>query len=126
VPAQPRQAIGDDEVGGYFIPAGAVIIISQYVTHRHPGFWEAPEIFDPERFTPERSAGRPNFVYFPFGGGSRQCIGKDFATLVATLVLASLVQAFRLEFASASLADSANSFTLRPRLMCTPRMRSDT
>lgn len=122
VPAQPREAIGTDEIGGYFIPAGAIIMISQYVTHRHPEFWEAPDVFDPERFTPERSAGRPQFAYFPFGGGGRQCIGKDFATVVSTQVVARLAQTFRLDF---SLAPADTSFTLRPQLMFTPRLRSN-
>jgi cytochrome P450 len=53
-----------------------MIFVSQYCTHRHPAFWEEPEVFDPERFTEERSADRPRFAYFPFGGGPRQCIGN--------------------------------------------------
>lgn len=70
-----RKALADDEVGGYVVPANTLIWLSPYMTHRHPDFWENPNGFDPERFSPERSAGRPHFAYFPFGGGPRQCIG---------------------------------------------------
>jgi cytochrome P450 len=68
---QPRQAINEDQIDGYRIPAGALVTISQWVTHRHPDFWENPETFDPERFSPQRSVARPTFAYFPFGEGAR-------------------------------------------------------
>jgi cytochrome P450 len=64
-----RMAIEDDEIGGYKIKAGSEIIISQYITHRHADFWDEPEKFNPERFSPEASAERPRFAYFPFSGG---------------------------------------------------------
>jgi cytochrome P450 len=90
-----RKAITDDEIGGYRIPAGTTLAITQYVTHRHPQFWDEPTKFDPERFTPQRSSGRPRYAYFPFGGGPRQCIGKNLATLETQLVLAMIVQRCR-------------------------------
>jgi cytochrome P450 len=62
-----RTAAEDDELGGYRIPAGALILLSPYVTHRHPAVWEAPERFDPDRFAPKPSAARPAFAHFPFG-----------------------------------------------------------
>ncbi len=61
-------ALFDDEIGGYFIPKGAYVLVFPYVTHRHPAFWERPLEFDPERFSAKLVAGRPRFVYFPFGG----------------------------------------------------------
>ncbi len=64
-----RHAIANDEIGGYHIPANSLIWMSPYVTHRHPAFWEQPEVFEPERFTAEGVASRPRFAYFPFGGG---------------------------------------------------------
>src|SRR5262249_45032982 len=73
----PRQAIEEDEIGEYRIPAGSVFAVSQWATHRNPKYWDNPDKFDPERFTPERSAGRPRFAYFPFGAGARQCIGNN-------------------------------------------------
>jgi cytochrome P450 len=60
-----RRALADDEVGGYRIPAGADIALCPYVTHRHPGFWDNPEGFDPERFAPELPAGATGWPSSP-------------------------------------------------------------
>lgn len=111
---QPRQAINEDRIGDYRIPAGALVTLSQWVTHRHPDFWENPEAFDPERFTPERSAGRPVFAYFPFGGGARGCIGASFALMEAQLILATLAQRFRLELVPGYPVKPDPTFALRP------------
>jgi cytochrome P450 len=92
-----RAAIHDDEIGGYHVPAGAMVVLCPYVTHHHPDFWEDPETFDPDRFTPERSAARPKFAYYPFGGGPRLCIGNHFAFMEAQIILAMTAQRFRLE-----------------------------
>lgn len=73
----PREAINDDEIDGYHIPAKSMIMTSQYITQRSPEFWEQPEAFDPERFTPERSAGRLRYAYFPFGLGQRALHGQS-------------------------------------------------
>ena len=110
-----RQTKAADEIRGYEIPAKSVIGISQYVTHRHPEFWEDPERFDPERFTPERSAGRPHFAYFPFGGGPRQCIGNNFALMEAQLILATVAQHFRLRVVPGFPVVPHPLLTLRPR-----------
>jgi cytochrome P450 len=109
-----RSAIADDEIGGYAIPAGAVIMMSPYLTHRHVDFWEDPEKFDPERFTPERSAGRPQYAYFPFGFGPHQCIGMDWAMLQAQLALATPAQRFRIELLPDARVDVVSSLMLRP------------
>jgi cytochrome P450 len=85
----------DDVIGGFRIPAGTTVDISPYLTHRHPDFWERPEEFLPERFSPEASAQRPRYAYFPFSGGPRQCIGNNFAMMEAQLLLATLAQRFR-------------------------------
>ncbi|HZI11286.1 MAG TPA: cytochrome P450 [Myxococcus sp.] len=85
----------DDVIGGFRIPAGTSVDISPYVTHRHPDFWERPDEFLPERFSPEASAQRPRYAYFPFSGGPRQCIGNSFAMMEAQLILATLAQRFR-------------------------------
>ncbi|TMD25828.1 MAG: cytochrome P450, partial [Chloroflexi bacterium] len=73
-----RSAIDEDEIGGYLIPKGAYVLVFPATTHRHPDFWERPDVFDPERFEPSRAAGRHRFAYFPFGGGPRVCIGNQF------------------------------------------------
>ncbi|HEV3469934.1 MAG TPA: cytochrome P450 [Pyrinomonadaceae bacterium] len=111
----PRQARGEDEIGGRRIPAGSLVVVSQYVTHRHPDFWDEPERFDPERFAPASAAPRPKYAYFPFGGGSRQCIGNSFALMEAQLVLATVAQHFRPRLAAGQEVEEDPTFTLRPR-----------
>jgi len=110
-----RKAIAADEIGGYYIPANAVIFVSSFVMHRHPDFWENVEAFDPERFTPERSANRPPFVYFPFGGGPRLCIGNQFALTEAQLILATVAQRFALRLVPGHPVALEPLITLRPR-----------
>lgn len=111
----PREAIHEDEIGGYFIPGRSLVALNQFLTHRHPDFWEDPERFDPERFTPERSSGRPAFAYFPFGGGQRVCIGSQFALMEATLVLAMIVQRYRIRLVPGHPIEFDTMFTLRPK-----------
>jgi cytochrome P450 len=91
------------------------MFVSAYCTHRHPAFWEEPEAFDPERFTPERSAGRPRFAYIPFGGGPRQCIGNTFAMMEAQLVLATVAQRYCLRLVPGHPVEPQVLLTLRPR-----------
>jgi len=110
-----RFAIGEDAVGGYRIPAGAQVVMSPYVTHRHPEFWDRPDEFDPERFTPARAAGRPRFAYFPFGGGPRMCIGADFAMIEAQLALAVIAQCYRLRLVAGHRVEPEALVTLRTR-----------
>jgi cytochrome P450 len=110
-----RFAAGDDEVGGYRIPATSQLVMSPYVTHRHPEFWDLPEVFDPERFLPEKAAGRPRFAYFPFGGGPRQCIGADFAMIEAQLALATVAQRYRLRLPPGRVVEPEPLVTLRPK-----------
>lgn len=111
----PREAIGDDTLGDYHVPARSLVNLSQWVTHRHPDFWEKPDEFDPERFTPDRSEGRPRFAYFPFGGGARQCIGNNFALMEAQLAIATLAQQFTLDLVPGHPVEADPTFTLRPR-----------
>lgn len=96
----PRDAIQDDEIGGYRIPARSTVLVCPYLTHRHPEFWENPEAFDPERFDPERSKGRPRHAYFPFGGGPRICMGADMAVMETLLIMTMVLQRYRLHLVS--------------------------
>ena len=96
VPRLVRTALRDYQVGDYIIPAGALVVVSQYLMHRDPRFFPDPLRFDPERFTPEVKAARPAYTYFPFGGGSRRCIGDGFAYMEGVLVLATLASRWRL------------------------------
>ena len=115
VPAINRQAHQADEIGGYEIPANSLLFVSPYATHRHPAFWDSPERFDPERFLPERVAERPRFAYFPFGGGPRLCIGNEFALMEATIVVAMVVQRYRLHPQPGHRVESEVRITLRPK-----------
>jgi cytochrome P450 len=112
-----RMAVADDEVGGYCIPAGSSVLVSQWCMHRHPAFWPQPERFDPERFNPDDPAvkERPRYAYFPFGGGPRLCIGEPFAWMEGVLVVATLVQRFRFNLAAQAQVEPQPSVTLRPR-----------
>ena len=110
-----RRAVGDDQIGRYRIPAGTSIFISPYAVHRHPDFWENPEAFDPERFTPERCAARPHFAYIPFGGGPRQCIGNTFALTEAELILATVAQRYHLRALPGQTVRPNPLITLRPQ-----------
>jgi len=109
-----RQAVQDDEICGFHIPAGSVIGISPYTTQRDPRFWKDPLSFDPQHFSPEQSAGRPRFAYFPFGGGPRQCIGKDFALYEAAVVLAMAAQRFDWQLAPGEEVRPNLRVTFRP------------
>lgn len=110
-----RRAKEDDEVYGYHIPAGSMLLISPYVTHRDPEFWDQPYRFDPGRFTPEGKQSRHRFAYFPFGGGPRLCIGRDFALVEATLIMAMIARRFELRLAPDAVVEEQPVATLRPR-----------
>jgi cytochrome P450 len=112
----------DDQLSGYTIPAGVSVDISPYVTHRLPEFWPQPEVFDPERFTPENEKKRPRFAYFPFLGGPRQCIGNIFALIEAQIVLAVVGQSFRLRLLPDAVLEAEPLITLRPRGGLTMRL----
>lgn len=110
-----RNAIQDDHIGGYRIPAGMTVSMSPYVMHRHAAFWDTPERFDPLRFTPPRMAERHRFAYIPFAAGPRQCIGNTFALTEAQLVLASVVQRYHLQLLPGQSIKPRAAITLRPR-----------
>ena len=90
-----RQATAADQLGPYTLPAGSQVMINITGIHRHPAYWENPDAFDPDRFTPERSAQRPKHAYLPFGLGPRMCIGNQFAMMEAQLLLATIAQRYQ-------------------------------
>lgn len=110
-----RMAIEDAEIGGYRVPAGCGVAMSQYVVHRDPRFFEAPEDFRPERWENDLAKRLPKFAYFPFGGGPRICIGNSFALMEATLILATIAQKFRLSLVPGENVKPLPSITLRPQ-----------
>jgi cytochrome P450 len=110
-----RLAIEDHEVGGCRVPRGSLVLVSQYVMHRDPRFFPDPERFDPERWTPEAKSARPQFSYFPFGGGPRRCIGEGFAWMETVLLLATLARRWRLRPAPGAKVEARARITLRPK-----------
>ena len=118
-----RQAVEDDVVGGFRIPKHALVAVSPFLLHRHRAYWENPEGFDPDRFSPEQAERRPKFAYLPFGGGPRQCIGMGFALMEAQMILARIVQRFRLDLVSGHRVEPEPVVTLRPRAGLPMRVR---
>jgi cytochrome P450 len=110
-----RRATGDDRIRGHVVPRRSRLVIGTYVTQRHPRLWEEPERFDPERFSPERAKKRHRYAYFPFGGGPRRCIGRNFAMVEATLILAMVASSFELSPVKEHPVEVEPSLTLRPR-----------
>ena len=111
-----RIALQEDKLpSGAIIPAGAKLYLSPYVTHRSPRYYPGPERFDPERFTQKAKKERPQFAYFPFGGGARVCIGEHFAKMEGTLILASIAQRFRLSLVPGQTIVPEPMMTLRPK-----------
>jgi cytochrome P450 len=91
-----RTAIEDYPYRGTVIPKGSILLAPQIVAHRDPRFWERPMQFEPERFSEENKTRRPRFSYFPFGAGTRQCIGEGLAWMEGVLVLASIFRDWKL------------------------------
>jgi len=110
-----RTAAEDFEIGGYLVPAGSNVVMSQWIMHRDPRFFPSPEQFDPGRWFEEHTQRLPRFAYFPFGGGPRYCVGASFAMMEATLLLAAIAQRFRLRMVPGHKVVPVPSITLRPK-----------
>ena len=111
----PRQANAADDIGGYYAPKHAIVLLSPYATHRHAALWPDPERFDPERFTPARLSQQHRFAYFPFGAGPRACIGKSMALFEMQLTLVTLAQRYTLQLLPERPVTPALGVTLQPR-----------
>jgi cytochrome P450 len=110
-----REAAGDDEVGPLRIRKGDLVGIWPWLVHRHETLWENPDAFDPERFAPEARARYHRFQYIPFGAGPRICIGAQFATAEALLILAHWLAGWRFEPTPGRQMQVASDMTLRPK-----------
>jgi cytochrome P450 len=110
-----RIAVEDHELGGYPVRKGMGVAMAQWVVHRDPRWYDAPEEFRPERWEGDFAKRIPRFAYFPFGGGPRQCIGNSFALMEATLILATIAQKYRLRLVPDHPVVPLASITLRPR-----------
>jgi len=109
-----RTALEDVPVGGFRIPKGATVLVSQFVMHRDARYFEDPARFRPERWSAEFQEKLPRGSYFPFGGGDRHCVGENFAWQELLLILGSLVQRWRFELVPGQDIRPSPSITLRP------------
>jgi cytochrome P450 len=110
-----RLATEDYEVGGYIVPTGALVLLSQYVMHRDARYFPDPLRFDPQRWTQDARESRPQFSYFPFGGGTRRCIGEGFAWMEGILLIATLALNWRMRLAPDHPVELKPVITLRPK-----------
>lgn len=108
-----RSPVEDDVIGGYEVPRGVQVFISPYLVHRHPEFWDNPESFDPERFV--ENTKRPRYAYIPFSRGPRLCPGSSIALLEAPLVIARIMQEYRLTLAPGHDCVPTSNVFLYPR-----------
>ena len=113
--AYARRSEHEVEFGGHLLPADSYIGVVPWALHRHPDFWPDAERFDPDRFEAKRGAGRHSYCYLPFAAGPRTCIGAGFAMLETQLVLAQILQRFRVRVVPGHPIDALAKVTLRPR-----------
>jgi cytochrome P450 len=110
-----REAIGEDVIGGYRIPAGSVVFLPPFFVHRHRDFWPDPERFDPGRFDEEAVAARHRYAFVPFGGGPRLCVGRDLAMMTAGIALGMILSRYRVSLDEGHPVEMHPAITLRPR-----------
>lgn len=109
-----RTALADLDLGGYLVPKGATMLASQWVIHRDPRWFEDPEAFRPDRWTPELRASLPRYAYFPFGAGPRICIGEPFAWMEGVLLVAAIARRWRMSLVPGHPVAAHPKVTLRP------------
>jgi cytochrome P450 len=110
-----RHVENDYSIGEYTIPAGSSILMSQYVMHHNPRYYEEPERFNPDRWTEEFKSHLPRFTYFPFGGGIRGCIGEPFAWIEGILIIATIAQKWTMRTLPSQRIGLDPAITLRPK-----------
>jgi cytochrome P450 len=110
-----RVARSSDELAATPIRRGAMVVIAPYVLHRHRLWWKEPELFNPARVLPPSRASIDCYVYMPFGGGSRACVGSVFALQEAMIVVAAIIREFELDVAPGHVVWPLHRITLRPR-----------
>jgi cytochrome P450 len=110
-----REAVTAYRLGPFDVPPGATLFLSPYATQRDPRFWKDAEQFEPDRWLEEVSAGRPRFAFYPFGAGSRVCIGEHFAMIEGILLIAVIAQEWKLELVAGQKVELWPQITLRPK-----------
>ena len=110
-----RMAVNDYAIGGYFVPKKSLVLMSQYVMHHDARYFSDPMKFEPERWQPETRELRPQFSYFPFGGGPRRCVGEGFAWMEGILLIATIAQRWRMQLVPNHPVATKPLLTLRPK-----------
>ena len=113
--AVARRAEREVMFGEHVLPANAYVAVVSWALHRHPEFWPDPDRFDPDRFEPDRARARHSYCYLPFGAGPRTCIGAGMAMLEIQLVLAQIVQRFKVQVVPDHPIETLAKVTLKPR-----------
>jgi len=114
-PGMPRQTHKPMALGRYTVPKGSIVMVSAWCSHRDPRWWPDPLEFQPGRWQPEVRASRPKYAFYPFGGGSRVCVGEQMAWQEGVLVLATLAQGWRFSPAPGAVVVTEALFTVRPK-----------
>lgn len=115
VPTMSREAIADDVVCGVHVPKGSLVLIAPYVLHRHRRLWDAPDLFQPERFLGGNRDAIDRYQFIPFGAGPRVCIGAGFAVQEAVLALAAFSRTLRVRLVPGAEVEPVQRVTLRPK-----------
>lgn len=120
-----REAVTEYRLGDMSIPSGSTLVMSPFAMHRDERFWPDAERFDPDRWKQEANAGpRPRFTFFPFGAGTRACIGEHFAMMEGVLLLATLAKRWRFHLLPGQTVELWPQITLRPRHAVQMRLES--
>lgn len=110
-----RRAVNDYEVGGYLVPAGSMVLMSQWLVQHDPRFYTEPMRFDPQRWTTDAQTGRHRFAYFPFGAGPRVCVGEHFAWMEGVLLMATIGQRWNIQVQKGYKVVPTPSLNLHPK-----------
>lgn len=113
-PMVARNAVADDELGGYEVQKGEVVLPFFWGAHRHPDFWSKPALFDPDRFSAANSKGRNSWSYLPFSAGPRVCIGNMFSLIETVTLVAQLLTRFDVHVLSCADIKPVAIGTVRP------------
>jgi cytochrome P450 len=111
----PRRMSQAASLGGYDLPAGSRILVSLYNLHYHPDFWPQPEVYNPDRFTPEAKKKQHRYAYMPFGAGQHICIGNNLALMIGQLLMTLIYQRYDVKHAEGHKVENFATLTLRPR-----------
>lgn len=110
-----REPVEDDEIGGYRVPTGSIVMAAPYFVHHNPDVWHNPEGFDPDRFADDADGPDHPYAHFPFGGGPRMCVGADFAAMESKIIMSMVARRFRLDLVPNQSVEPEGTVTLYPK-----------